>query len=68
MRAGMVNAIRVNRNAGSPGPSLAGRASLPSMRMRVGEMQFEVIIPTPDPTETAIRPALAFEVESANLA
>jgi hypothetical protein len=50
MRAGIVNAIRVNRNAGSPGPSLAGRASLPSIGMWVDEIQVEAIIPTPDPT------------------
>jgi hypothetical protein len=48
---GIANLIRVRLTAVSPGPSLAGRASLPSRGMGIEEIHFAVPIPTPDPTE-----------------
>ena len=60
-RTGIVSAIRVDRTAESPGPSLVSRASLLSMTKRVEEMQFEAVIPTPDPTRTEIPLLSVFE-------
>ena len=52
-RAGIDKPIRPSITAGSPDPSLSSRAILPSMSVRVEEMHVEILIPTPDPTETA---------------
>jgi hypothetical protein len=62
---GFVKVDTLELTDGSPGPSLAWRAGLPSICSRVAEMQFEIPIPTPDPTNGAYRLA-GFDIDTQN--